>query len=183
MFLQGQVSLSECNKHWTSSSECSSLKNSTYLKVGIAFTPHSSLEDTLPADSTSAIAAVEGEKQHFLHRNITLEELEEIMLPKAIGYFRQNVKATVYQMLWKSTHGAAYIQVEKASIKTLRTSMRTFQGARKGKMLQEHDQGIGRQTDVIFRFLNLWVAQAPIQLRGSIMEWIQKEKEGLLVAS
>jgi len=185
VFLQGQVSLSGYNKHWTSLSEsgCTSLKNnSTYLKVGIAFTPHSSLQDTLPADSSSAIAAVEGEEQHFLHRNITLEELEEIMLPKAAGYFRQNAKATVYQMLWKSAHGAAYIQVEKASIRTLRTSARAFQRARKGKMVQEHDRGIGRQTDVVFRFLNLWVAHAPVQLRGSIVEWIQKEKEGLLAA-
>jgi len=104
------------------------------------------------------------------------------MLPKAIDYFGKNDEAAVYQMLWKLKHGAAYIQVEKASMSTQRTSMRTFQGPSKGKMLQWHDQEIGRQTSTIFQFLNLWVAHAPVQLQGTIVDWIQKEKEEQLTA-
>ena len=65
---------------------------------------------------------------------------------------------------------------------TQRTSMRTSQGPRKGKMLQWHDQEIGRKTSTIFLFLNLWVAHAPVQLQGTIMDWIQKEKEKQLAA-
>ena len=61
------------------------------------------------------------------------------MLPKAIDYFCQNAEATVYQMLAKSKHGAAYIQVERANMIRRRSGMRTcrtFGGGRKGKILQ-----------------------------------------------
>jgi len=186
MFFQGQVLPSECNKRWPSLSERqSSLKDSAYLEVGIAFAPHSSIEDMLPAGTCSALAAVEGERQHVLHTDISLEQLEEIMLPKAIDYFHKNAKATVHQMFWKSEHGTAYIQVEKASICTLRTSMRTsvtVGGARKRKMSQRQDEDFGSQRNVFSQFLNLWVAHAPLQLRGSIVDWIQKEKESQLAA-
>ena len=40
------------------------------------------------------------------------------MLPKAIDYFGQNAGATVYQMIWKSKHASALIQVEKTKIDT-----------------------------------------------------------------
>jgi hypothetical protein len=134
-----------------------SLNDSPYLKVGLLFAPHGCLEDILLVDRTPAVPAIYSEEQHFLHTYFTLGQLEEIMLPKAIDYFCKNDEAAVYQMLWKLKHGAAYIQVEKASMGTQRTSMRTSQGPRKGKMLQWHDQEIGRQTSMIFQFLNLWV--------------------------
>jgi hypothetical protein len=37
--------------------------------------------------------------------DISLAQLEEMMLPKAIEYFQQNIDAFVYQVLWKSKHG------------------------------------------------------------------------------
>jgi hypothetical protein len=159
-----------------------SVQDSPYLKVGLLFAPHGCLEDILLVDRTPAIPAIYSEEQHFLHTDFTLGQLEETMLPKAIDYFCKNDEAAVYQMLWKLKHGAAYILVEKASMGTQRTSMRTFQGPSKGKMLQWHDQEIGRQTSTIFQFLNLWVAHAPVQLQGTIVDWIQKEKESQLAA-
>jgi hypothetical protein len=181
--LHCHVSVLDCNQHRSLLSETkNSLQDSPYLKVGLLFTPHGCLEDILPVDKTPAIPAIYSEEQHFLHRDFTLGQLEEIMLPKAIDYFCKNDEAAVYQMLWKLKHGAAYIQVEKSSMSTQRTSMRTFQGHRKGKMLQWHDQEIGRQTSTIFQFLNLWVAHAPVQLQGTIVDWIQKEKEKQLAA-
>jgi hypothetical protein len=126
------------------------------------------------------------EEQHSLHIDFTLEQLEEVMLPKAIDYFCKNDEATVYQMLWKLKHGAAYIMIEKESMNSQRASRRpwrSFQGPRGGKMLLCHDKEIGRRTNVIFQFLNLWVAHAPVQLRGTIVDWIQKEKESRLTAS
>ena len=149
-------------------------------------TPHGYLEDILLVDKSPAIPAFYSKEQHCLHTDFTFGQLGEIMLPKAIDYFCKNDEATVYQMLWKPKHGAAYIQVEKASMSSRRTSMRTwrsFRGPRKGKMLQWHGQEIGRQTNTIFQFLNLWVAHAPVQLQGSIVDWIQKEKESQLAAS
>ncbi|XP_066398502.1 uncharacterized protein [Miscanthus floridulus] len=176
--LQCHVSILDCNQRRSLMSETKNcLQDSPYLKVGLLFTPHGCLEDILLVDRTPAIPAIYSEEQHFLHTDFTLGQLEETMLPKAIDYFCKNDEAAVYQMLWKLKHGAAYIQVEKASMSTQRTSMRTFQGPCKGNMLQWHDQEIGRQTCAIFQFLNLWVAHAPVQLQGTIVDWIQKEKE------
>jgi len=80
-----------------------------YLKARISFAPH------LPANRSSKIAVIVHKEQHCLHTDITLEQLEDIMLPKAMDYFHQNAEAMVYQMLWKSKHGFPHIQVEKAS--------------------------------------------------------------------
>ena len=185
--LQCHISLSECSQHRSLLFDTkSSLPDSSYLKVGLLWTPHGYVEDILLVDRSPAIPAIYSKEQHCLHTDFTFGQLGEIMLPKAIDYFCKNDEATVYQMLWKPKHGAAYIQVEKASMSSRRTSMRTrrnFQGPRKGKMLQWHDQEIGRQTNTIFQFLNLWVAHAPVQLQGSIVDWIQKEKESQLAAS
>ena len=53
LFLQGQVLPSECNKRWPSLSERqSSLKDSAYLEVGIAFAPHRSIGDMLCISSS-----------------------------------------------------------------------------------------------------------------------------------
>ncbi|RCV09904.1 hypothetical protein SETIT_2G067400v2 [Setaria italica] len=112
--LHCHVSLPMYRKQKTSLSEdLISLQDYPYLKAGIFFLPHGSLEDMLPANRSSELAAIVRKEQHFLHTDITLEQLEEIMLPKAIDYLRQNAEAMVYQMLWKSKHGFALIQVEK----------------------------------------------------------------------
>ncbi|RCV29719.1 hypothetical protein SEVIR_6G033214v4 [Setaria viridis] len=185
--LQCYVSLSECIQHRSLLFETkNSVQDSPYLKVGVLLTPHGHLEDILLVDRSPAIPAIYSEEQHSLHVNFTLGQLEEIMLPKAIDYFCKNDEATVYQMLWKLKHGASYIMIEKASMSSQRTSMRpwrTFQGPREGKMLLCHDQEIGRRTNVIFQFLNLWFVHAPVQLRGTIVDWIQKEKESRCIAS
>ncbi|XP_062189348.1 uncharacterized protein LOC133892526 [Phragmites australis] len=165
--LQCQVSLSECKSY---------LQDSPRLKAGLVFTPHGSSNDLLPANKSSPIAAIYSEEQHCLHTDITLEQLEEIMLPKAIDYFRQNAEATVYQMLWKSKHGTAYIQVEKGSI-FVPSTQRTFPGARKRKLLQGQDEELWSWAHVIAHFISLWATYAPIRLQGRIMDWIQKEKE------
>ena len=67
------------------------------LKAGIYFASHRSLKHMLPANRSSEIVAIVGEDQHYLHVDITLEQPEEIMLPKSIGYFHQNSEATIYK--------------------------------------------------------------------------------------
>ncbi|CAL5091742.1 unnamed protein product [Urochloa decumbens] len=182
--LQCQVSFSEYNKQRTSmfQGKCS-LEDSPHLKVGLLYTPHDSSDGLLPADRSSAATMIDGDgdKQHCrLHPDMTLEQVEEVMLPKAIGYFSQNTEATAFQMLWKSRCGTAYIQVEKERIFTPRTR-RTFIGERKRKTLQRHDQELENPSHVISHFVDLWATQAPIQLQVSIMDWFQKEKEKQLV--
>ncbi|CAL5077992.1 unnamed protein product [Urochloa decumbens] len=184
--LHCQVSLSVYNKQETSPSEdLISLQDYPYLKAGICFAPHGSLEGMLPANRTSEIAAIVRKEQHCLYTDITLEQLEEIMLPKAIDYFLKNTEAMVYQMHWKSKHGFALIQVEKPCVSTRRSSMRTrrtFGGASKRKILQGNDEEIIRSRIRFCRFVDLWATHVPVRLRRSVMNSMQKEKEILLAA-
>jgi hypothetical protein len=173
--MQCQISLPEYNKQRAALSECKySLRDYQKLKAGFLFTPHGPSENMLPADTSSMVAPpIFRRGQHCEDTdNITLEQLKEIMLPKAIDYFRQNTEATVYQILWKAIHGTAYIHFGKP----------TSRGARKRKLVQPKDQDVQHRTRMISHLLDLWAAHAPVRLRGFILDWIQKEKESQLAA-
>ncbi|TVU00366.1 hypothetical protein EJB05_54228, partial [Eragrostis curvula] len=154
-----------------------SLQDDAYLRAGISYAPHGSLEGILPANNSSSVVAVAGEKQYCLHTDITLEKLKEIMLPMAIDYFCQNADATIYQMIWKSEHGSALIHFAKASMST----RRSCGGARKRKLLQGQDRGLS-WTEIITRLFDLWGAHMPLRLRSFFEDWVQKEKEGQFIA-
>ncbi|XP_066393004.1 uncharacterized protein [Miscanthus floridulus] len=179
--LQWQVSNSVYIKRKTSLSQGTvSLQNSPYLKAGIAFAPHGCSEDMLPVNKSSEAVEIVGGQQHILHTDISLEQLEEIMLAKAVDYFCHNGEASIYQMIWRSKHGAARIHVEKPSINKQRTSMRaqrTFGGPTNRKRLRGQGQNIGKFLGVLTHFLDLWGAHVPIQLQSSLMGWMQKQKE------
>nr|TKW30235.1 hypothetical protein SEVIR_2G022100v2 [Setaria viridis] len=141
---------------------------------------HGSLEDMLPANRSSEIVAIVRKEQHFLHTDITLEQLEENMLPKAIDYLRHNAEAMVYQMLWKSKHGFARIQVEKPCMSAWRSSMRrrsTSGGARKRKLFQRDDEELIRIRIRLCHWHDSWFTHEPVRLQRSLMNWIRKEKE------
>ena len=184
--LQCQVSQSKYSKQNTSLSANSILlQDSPFLKAGIVFMPHGSSEDMLHVNKTSSMVALVGGKQNCLHTDITLEQVEEIMLPKAMDYFCQNSEAAINQMIWKSKHGSALMQVEKARMGTRRTNMRTrrtFRGARKTKVSQGQDQELRSQTRMVSHLLDLWGAHVPVRLQSLLMNWMQKEKEGHLAA-
>jgi hypothetical protein len=166
--LHCQVSMSFYSKQKTSLSEdIISMQEYPYLKAGISFATHGPLEDMLPANRSSEIAAIVHKEQRCLHTDITLEQLEDIMLPKAMDYFHQNAEAMVYQMLWKSKHGFALIQVEKPFRSTRRSSMRTQRtcgGATKRTLLQGRDEKLIRNWVGACHLLDLWATHAPLQL-------------------
>ena len=94
--LHCHLSLSVSNKQKTILSEnIISLQDSPYIKAGIQFAPHRSPKEMLPANRSSEVVAIVGEDQHCLRVDVTLEQLEEIMIPKAIDYFYQNTEATI----------------------------------------------------------------------------------------
>ncbi|CAL5078010.1 unnamed protein product [Urochloa decumbens] len=155
------------------------LQDSQYLIAGLLFMPHGTSQDLTPADKSSAIAVNHSEEQHCMHTDITLAQLEEITLPKAVEYFRHNTDALVYQMLWKSKQGAAYIHVVKAT-KKMQSTRRMIRG---GKIIQRPDQEWENRPYVIPHFLNLWAGHAPIQLQSSIMNWVQKDDKNQLAFS
>ena len=165
VYLQAYIPLpARCNRRRTIiKGKTSSLqKGFPYLKIGLLFSPHASSEDLKPAVGGSATEMISGEEQHGLYTNITLEQLSEIMLPKAIDCLRRNARATAYQMLWKSRDGSAYLQVEKTTVR---------------KLLQRQEEKVERRIYFVTEFLSSWAAHAPARLQGSIMDWIQKHKE------
>jgi hypothetical protein len=175
--LQCYVPPSVYNKQRTTLSKYRiSLQDPPHLKAGLLFMPHGSSRDLLPLNTRSAAKVINGDEQLCLYTNITLQQVEEIILPKATDYFHQNAEASVYQILWKSKHATAYIQVETASIKN-QSRQRTVQGDRKRKLSQRGEQMLENHSHVIPHFLDLWVGHAPIWMQGSITNWIQKKKE------
>ncbi|KAG2639617.1 hypothetical protein PVAP13_2KG020200 [Panicum virgatum] len=137
-----------------------SLQDSSCLKAGIYFAPHRSLEHTLPANRSSEVVAVVGEDQHCLHVDVTLEQLEDIILPRALDYFYQNTEASIYKMIWKAKHSSALIQVEKASMSTQ----------------ERHDKEFISRKFMISHLFDLWCAHVPVQLRSAFKDWLKKEK-------
>ena len=73
-----------------------------------------------------------------MHVDVTLEQLEEIMIAKAIDYFYQNTEATIYKMIWKTKHSSAFIEVEKASMST----QKCFGGSRKRKLFKDRKSSL-----------------------------------------
>ncbi|XP_066398911.1 uncharacterized protein [Miscanthus floridulus] len=147
-----------------------------FLKAGLLFMPHGSSEDLLPVDTSSVAEAINIDKQNFSHTNISLQQLEGIILPKAIDYFCQNAESSVYQILWKSKHSAAYVEVENVCMEK-RSTRRTIGRSRKGKPFHREDREVKNWKHLIPHYLDLWAAHAPAQLQGSIAEWVQREKE------
>ncbi|KAF0926102.1 hypothetical protein E2562_021816 [Oryza meyeriana var. granulata] len=74
---------------------------------------------------------------------------------------------------------SSVVEVRKASM-NMQSTRRTIRGARKAKMSQQQAHKMQHRTNAISDFLNLWSAHAPVQLQGSILDWIQKEKEAEL---
>jgi hypothetical protein len=85
-------------------------KGFPYVKLRLLFSPHSSSEGVLPSAGGSAIdTLVHGQEPSDgggMYANISFEELDEILLPKAIDCLRQGQNG-VYQMVWRSAHGGA----------------------------------------------------------------------------
>nr|TKV94694.1 hypothetical protein SEVIR_9G312300v2 [Setaria viridis] len=178
--LQCQVSLYEYSKQKTSLSErSSSMKDSPYLKAELLFTPHGTSKDSLPAEKSSAVVTIYGEEQHCMDTDVTLDQMNEVVLPKSLDSFYQNTEAAVYRMLWKSKHGTEYIVLEKSRMEMPGARI-TSRGATKRKLVQQEIQELGSWNPMVARFLNSWVVHAPVRLRGLILDWIQKEKESRL---
>jgi len=172
--LHCHLSLSVSNKQKTILSEnIISLQDSPYIKAGIQFAPHRSPKEMLPANRSSEVMAIVGEDQHCLRVDVTLEQLEEIMIAKAIDYFYQDTEATVYKMIWKTKHSSALIQFEKASIST----QKCFGGPRKRNLLHGQEEELISEKCMISRFFDLWHAHVPVQLISAFKDWLQKKRE------
>ncbi|KAL6654892.1 hypothetical protein ACP70R_008357 [Stipagrostis hirtigluma subsp. patula] len=178
VYLKGHVPLS--SGHGSQSSvplPSSPTKDSPYLRLGGIFLPHSSSKDLPAAVAGSASAAamvdVEEAAERSTYANVSFEQLGEIVVPKAVDRLCGDAGATSCQMLWKSRHGGAYLQVEKT---TWRAAGQEDKGRkrrrRRGKELPRWARGI---TDFIGS--SSLVVHAPTQLQGLISDWIEKERQ------
>ncbi|KQK11499.1 hypothetical protein BRADI_2g60540v3 [Brachypodium distachyon] len=180
VFLQRHISLSEYNNLVVpvSSSTSSvgyddtfaSLDNSPLLKLGFLFLPHDSLEEDpkYAVKAGYAIEAIDEEKhQHLTH----------MFLPQVVDYLYHNVKATTYQICWRSNHGSAHLWMEK--IKMVRAH-RSMKGRNTKKVLHPMLQGPlirkVRWKETARDFLKLWVVRSSEKLQSSISAYIGEKK-------
>ncbi|KAG2551133.1 hypothetical protein PVAP13_9KG374800 [Panicum virgatum] len=154
-------------------------KDAPHLKLGLLFTPHGSLSlggVTPTRVESSALEVIDGEEQRGAHyTNLSLRQLDETMLPKALECLYLRAEATAYQMLWKSRHGAAYLQVKKTIPGRDGSGRRSLMQLR--HRLHHQDPKLERWTHVLTSFLKLWVARAPERLRCSMVELLQRANE------
>ncbi|PUZ67428.1 hypothetical protein GQ55_3G433100 [Panicum hallii var. hallii] len=177
--LNRHIPLSEYNKHRSKAAEgdTSCHKNVPHLKIGLVFAPHGSSEGLLPSVESSAIEVIDGAEQSGAHTNISLEQLDEFMLPKAIDCLRQKAELTVYQMFWRSKHGAAFLLVRKTGLMKMPPRHVTGVGDRRFMIQRRRDPKLEKWVQLVKDFLDLWAAHAPRKLQSSIVEWIQKVDE------
>jgi hypothetical protein len=144
-----------------------------YLKLGVHFYPHAPFEDLSPGVEGSATEMINGAAvKHGLYAKICFEQLGDFMIPKAVDCLHKSAAANSYQMLWKSKHGGAYLQVEKISW-GLTTTGRGLGGNRPKQRQGKKVQGWASANK---DFLSSWVAHTPAHLQGAVVDWVQKEK-------
>ncbi|WVZ50763.1 LOW QUALITY PROTEIN: hypothetical protein U9M48_001988 [Paspalum notatum var. saurae] len=145
-----------------------------YLKLGVQFWPHASCEDAVGASATEMI---NGEARG-LYSNICFQELlDNILLRKAVHYLRGSAAAASYQMRWRSKHGHAYLQAEKASWR--RATTRKVMGERRQKRSRPGKK-VQAWTSGIDEFMSSWIAHEPAQLQALAVDWTQKQERLLL---
>ncbi|XP_024317826.1 uncharacterized protein LOC112271859 [Brachypodium distachyon] len=189
VYLQCHISLSEYNNLCLKSSTATtisydnasaSLENFRPLKLGILILPHDSLEEDPKSASEAgyAIEAINGEKQeHLTHVNVHPDQLDEMLMPKAVDYLCHNAEATTYQICWRSNHGSAHLFVEKTSIMVgARRSKRQSRNISKVHHRMQQGQQVrkGRWKHVARDFLKLWVVRSSERLRSSILAFVKQ---------
>ncbi|PUZ40562.1 hypothetical protein GQ55_9G433900 [Panicum hallii var. hallii] len=179
VYWQCQIPLSEYNMRRRAIPEgrAASSKDTPHLKLGLLFTPHGSLGGVTPRAESSALEVIDGEEQHGAHTNLSLQQVDETVLPKALECLYLKAEATAYQMLWKSRHGAAYLQVKKTIPGRNAGRDNSSRRSLMQKYRHHQDPKLERWTHVLTSFLKLWVARAPERLRCSMVEWLQRANE------
>lgn len=178
MLLQCHVSLSnyqQKSSHLTSAAGhggSSSLNNSDVppVKLGVLIIPHDSPKDIDPPAESYALEMID-EKEGMAHTNACLQDLDEKLLPKAIGYLHQNSESKTYQMCLKSRHGTAHLCVEKMSAHMRRVcTSKSKTTARQAGNKRVRDS-VGLWKELSRDFLKLWVVRASDKLQDLFRSW------------
>ncbi|KAG0530441.1 hypothetical protein BDA96_05G186700 [Sorghum bicolor] len=163
VYLLGHVTLSAGNN--------SPKRDFPYMKLGANFWPHASCEDLLPALDGSATEMINGVVvQSGMHAKVSFEQLGDITIPKAVDCLRRDVAATSYEIMWKSKHGRAYLQVGKT---TWRATAQEDRGRKHHKRLT--GKKLLGWASANNEFMCSWIRHAPVQLQSLVVDWFQKE--------
>ncbi|EES10033.1 uncharacterized protein LOC8062690 isoform X2 [Sorghum bicolor] len=163
VYLLGHVTLSAGNN--------SPKREFPYMKLGAHFWPHAPCEDLLPALDGSATEMINGVVvQTGMHAKVSFEQLGDITIPKAVDCLRRDVAATSYEIMWKSKHGRAYLQVGKT---TWRATAQEDRGRKHHKRLT--GKKLLGWASANNEFMCSWIRHAPVQLQSLVVHWFQKE--------
>ncbi|XBI32274.1 hypothetical protein VPH35_055745 [Triticum aestivum] len=182
VFFQCQTSVSEYKNLPGSTvfadDDNSSLKNSQPLKLGILPMPHASLEDPKSVGSTIEVIDTEN-RRHLTHVNVHLDQLDEMMMPKAIDYLHLNAEAMSYQVCWRSNHGSVHLCMEKTSAERKLGACRATRQGRNIKSakclpLVQLDQRIQLRNQVGRSFLKLWAVRSSERLHSPFTTWLNR---------
>ena len=93
---------------------CSIDSKPPLLQLTAAFAPHASLEQLPSGAESVAVMEIDGREEQPMRRNVGLCELEELLLPNAIGRLCHEAAdgSSVHEVFWRSVHGAAYLCIE-----------------------------------------------------------------------
>lgn len=165
-------------KHGRKRSSSTLNSESDLLKLEVLLVPHDSPEGIEPAAESFAFEVIDGKEQEMVHRNTSLHDVDEKLLPKAIDYLSRNSESKMYHMCLRSTHGTAHLCVEKTTMQVqsagIGESSRSQSQARNRSVDQIQGEYCGvkgchtaEPTDV----LKLWVVRASDKLHDSIRSW------------
>jgi hypothetical protein len=159
-----------------------STRESPFLKLGGHLWPHASSEDMLPAVGGSATEMINREVTPCgLYANISFDQLGEIMVPKAEDCLGRNVAASLYQMLWKSKHGSAYLQAEKTSWPPIPSGLKLKGRGAKNQKQSRSKKVMHPWISETNEFMSSWILHAPAHVQASFVNWVENETPPLLL--
>ncbi|VAH71922.1 unnamed protein product [Triticum turgidum subsp. durum] len=146
-----------------------SLKNPG-LKLSVLFIPHDFPEGIEPHDDSFAFEVIDGKEQETVHRNATLQDVDEKLLRKAMDHLYRSSESRMYQLCLRSSHGTAQLCVEKTTPATRVRSKGTaasrlqINGSKRVVDRKREDYRIKGWQDASRDLLKLWVVRASDKL-------------------
>uniref|UniRef100_A0ACD5XJ52 Uncharacterized protein n=1 Tax=Avena sativa TaxID=4498 RepID=A0ACD5XJ52_AVESA len=149
------------------------------LKLGALFIPHDTPIGIEPdvADSY-ALEVIDGKEQETVHRNLSLQDVDEKLLSKAMDRLSQDTKSRAYQTCLRSRHGTAYLCVDKTPARVRTSGRGRIAGSQSqqvgNNMVDTKQEGNGMEgwLEVSRDLLKLWPVRASHKLHGSVRSWI-----------
>jgi hypothetical protein len=149
------------------------------LKLGALFIPHDTPIGIDHGAETYALEVIDGKEQETVHKNLSLQDVDEKLLHKAIDHLCQNPNSRTYQMCLRSSHGTAYLCADKAGTRAPSSGRSKTAGSpstrvRNKRMMGKKQEGDGMEgwLEVSRDLLKLWAVCASDQLHGSVRSWI-----------